>query len=234
MVLLMVASALVSLSAQNSEIELERVFSKRFDRPIAMIPVIGYRGEFFVAQQGGEIFHVGRGKASLVMKLGAEVSRNHNEEGLLSMALSPRFISDGRLFLYYSASFPRRSLLSEVKLVRTKAGAWKPLRPMQELLRVKQPYGNHNGGTVLFGPDGFLYLGLGDGGSGGDPKGHGQNLATILGTIIRIDVSKSGAVFEFPGIHITSRRAGAGMMRHVDVKSMLQGRILHGVPITSM
>jgi len=57
------------------------------------------------------------------------------------------------------------------------------------LLRVKQPYPNHNGGTMNFGPDGYLYMGLGDGGSGGDPQGNGQSLNTLLGKILRIDVN---------------------------------------------
>ena len=59
---------------------------------------------------------------------------------------------------------------------------------------MEQPYANHNGGQILFGPDGFLYVGLGDGGSAGDPKGHGQNTGTLLGTILRLDVSSLDAV----------------------------------------
>ena len=61
----------------------------------------------------------------------------------------------------------------------------------QVILEIAQPYGNHNGGALVFGPDGYLYVGLGDGGSGGDPQGHGQNLGTLLGSIIRIDPRRS-------------------------------------------
>ena len=60
------------------------------------------------------------------------------------------------------------------------------------IIEVSQPYPNHNGGQILFGPDGLLYIGLGDGGSAGDPKGNGQNVGTLLGSVLRIDVSAGG------------------------------------------
>ena len=63
----------------------------------------------------------------------------------------------------------------------------------QVLLAVPQPYDNHNGGMVTFGPDGYLYIGLGDGGDGGDPQGHGQDLTDLLGSLLRVDVSGAGA-----------------------------------------
>jgi glucose/arabinose dehydrogenase len=66
------------------------------------------------------------------------------------------------------------------------------------ILQVEQPYPNHNGGLLKFGPDGYLYVGLGDGGSAGDPEGHGQNLATLLGSILRLDVSQAGDSYDIP------------------------------------
>ena len=112
------------------------------------------------------------------------VSSRGSEEGLLGIALSPH---DARhLFLYYSAANPRRSVVSRFNYNREAA-------PESELviLEVEQPYPNHNGGQIAFGPDGYLYVGLGDGGSAGDPQGHGQDTATLLGSILRIDVSES-------------------------------------------
>ncbi len=108
-----------------------------------------------------------------------------NEEGLLGLAFSPDFSSDGHLFVYYSASNPRRSVLSHFSGDADRAD------PASETLvmEVEQPFGNHNGGHIEFGPDGMLYVALGDGGGGGDPGGNGQNLSTLLGSILRIDVA---------------------------------------------
>ena len=108
------------------------------------------------------------------------------EEGLLGLALSPS--NERHLFVYYSAASPRRSVVSRFDYN-------KAIAPESELviLEVPQPYANHNGGQIAFGPDGYLYIGLGDGGSAGDPRRNGQNPATLLGTILRIDVSEATA-----------------------------------------
>jgi glucose/arabinose dehydrogenase len=107
------------------------------------------------------------------------------EEGLLGLAFSPSFERDGAVYLYYSAGPPRRSVLSRFRVV---SGAIDPASE-QVILEVPQPFANHNGGQIAFGPDGYLYVALGDGGSGGDPLGNGQNLGELLGSILRIDVS---------------------------------------------
>ena len=112
------------------------------------------------------------------------VSSRGWEEGLLGLALSPN--NERHLYLYYSAANPRRSVVSRFNYNRAVA-------PDSELviLEVEQPYANHNGGQIAFGPDGYLYIGLGDGGSAGDPQGNGQDTSTLLGTILRIDVSEA-------------------------------------------
>ena len=119
------------------------------------------------------------------------VGSRRSEEGLLGLALDPS--NDGYVYLYYSAASPRRSVVS--RFTRSADGA---IRRDSELviLEVAQPYANHNGGQIAFGPDGFLYIGLGDGGSAGDPMGNGQDPSTLLGSILRIDVS--GATSEHP------------------------------------
>ena len=118
------------------------------------------------------------------MDITDRVNSRGSEEGLLGLALSPH--NERHLFLYYSASNPRRSVVSRFNYGRIAA-------PESELiiLEVEQPYPNHNGGQIAFGPDGYLYIGLGDGGAAGDPLGSGQNTSSLLGSILRIDVSES-------------------------------------------
>ena len=110
-----------------------------------------------------------------------------SEEGLLGLARDPT--NKARLYVYYSASSPRRSVVSRFNLIDDYSRA----DPDSELviLEVEQPYANHNGGQIAFGPDGYLYVGLGDGGSAGDPLGSGQDTSTLLGAILRIDVSQA-------------------------------------------
>ena len=111
------------------------------------------------------------------------------EEGLLSVALDPDFARNGYVYAYYSTGTLRRvTRLS--RFATTGQGETFAFDASSELVlfELAQPYANHNGGTVLFGPDGMLYLGFGDGGNANDPFRHGQNLTTYFGTIIRIDV----------------------------------------------
>ena len=115
------------------------------------------------------------------------VSDRGNEEGLLGLAFDPDYRNNGYFYVYYSAASPRRSVIARYHAPPGVSS----VDPSTEkiIMEIGQPFSNHNGGQVTFGPDGYLYVGLGDGGSGGDPRGHGQNLRTLLGTILRIDVS---------------------------------------------
>ena len=110
------------------------------------------------------------------------------EQGLLGLAFSPTFASDGLAYLHYTAPGPARTVISRF---RTADGGLNT-GSEEVLLQVEQPFPNHNGGQIAFGPDGLLYIALGDGGAGGDPLGHGQDLETLLGAVLRIDVSEPG------------------------------------------
>jgi uncharacterized repeat protein (TIGR03806 family) len=114
------------------------------------------------------------------------------EQGLLGMAFHPDFANNGEIYLYYSTDTPNlRSNISRFTFI---SGMWQE----EIILSIRQPYGNHNGGNIMFGPDdGYLYIGLGDGGSGGDPQGNGQNRFTLLGSMLRIDID-NGSPYSIP------------------------------------
>ncbi len=117
------------------------------------------------------------------------------ERGLLSLAFHPDYVSNGRFFVDYTNT-NGDTVISEFLV---SAGDPNVADDTSEtlLLQVAQPFENHNGGQLQFGPDGMLYIGMGDGGSGGDPFGHGQDITTLLGALLRIDVD-SGSPFSIP------------------------------------
>lgn len=168
-----------------------------FERPVWMEAPPGEPGRLFVVEQGGAI-HVFDNRRDadttrVFLDLREQVlaynNGGHNEEGLLALAFHPKYQENGYFFVYYSAARPRRGVLSRFKVHADDPHRADPSSE-QPFIIVEQPFGNHNGCTVLFGPDGFLYASFGDGGSAHDPFGHGQNLGTLLGTIIRIDVDR--------------------------------------------
>ncbi len=164
---------------------------RRFDEPTNLVQTPA--GRVLVSERDGRVWGFDGWQpdaaAAELLDITGRVSSRGSEEGLLGMALDPN--DAGHLYLYYSASKPRRSVVARFDLAPDAAA----IDPDSELviLSVGQPYPNHNGGMLAFGPDGYLYIGLGDGGSGGDPQGHGQNTATLLGAILRIDVADATA-----------------------------------------
>ncbi|MCX8072877.1 MAG: PQQ-dependent sugar dehydrogenase [Candidatus Binatia bacterium] len=108
-----------------------------------------------------------------------------SEQGLLGLAFHPQYADNGRFFINYTDT-AGNTVVAEYR-VSSNPDIADPT-PVQVILQVSQPYANHNGGHLAFGPDGYLYIGLGDGGSAGDPQGNGQNPATLLGKMLRIDV----------------------------------------------
>ena len=110
------------------------------------------------------------------------------ERGLLSVAFHPNYESNGRFFVNYTASRPNlKTIIAEYHVSSNPNVSQTSERV---ILSIDQPFTNHNGGQLQFGPDGYLYVGMGDGGSGGDPQGNGQNLNSLLGKILRIDVDR--------------------------------------------
>ena len=110
------------------------------------------------------------------------------ERGLLGLAFHPDFPSNGRLFVNYTRTPDGATVIAEYQGTNSRLPA--PSVSERILLVIPQPYGNHNGGMIAFGPDGFLYIGMGDGGAGGDPGNRGQDPTSLLGKILRIDVNQ--------------------------------------------
>ncbi len=173
----------------------ERAFPNlEFKRPIVVTHAGDGSNRLFVAEQEGiiKVFKNDQETEEATVFLDIEehvVYRDDkNEEGLLGFAFHPKFKQNGEFFVYYTST--EADLLSKISRFRVSKDNPNVADPASEevILRVPQPYWNHNGGTIAFGGDGFLYIALGDGGSGNDPHGNGQNLTTLLGSILRIDI----------------------------------------------
>lgn len=179
------------------------------ERPLGLA-FIPSTGAAVVAGQGGRLWKIwldNSQPAALFGDISTRLIRPdpHNEEGLLGIVLSPQFNTDAAVYLHYTAGDPRRGVISRFR-VRDEV-----LDPDSEevILEVAQPYANHNGGQLAFGPDGYLYIALGDGGSFGDPKGRAQDLTQLLGSILRLDVSGPGSGYRIPADNPFSGRPAA-------------------------
>lgn len=175
----------------------------RYRRPLQLAHAGDDSGRLFVVEQNGRILVFENdptvSQHDVFLDIGDKVRRRHNEEGLLALAFHPDFATNRQFFIYYSASNPRRGVLS-----RFTANADDPNKtnPDSEkiIFEIEQPWGNHNGCSLNFGPDGYLYFSLGDGGSANDPLNSGQDLSTLLGAILRIDVDneEAGRAYAIP------------------------------------
>ena len=155
----------------------------------------------FVVEQPGRVlwFDVAKpAEPTVALDLTGKVLSSGNEEGMLGLAFHPQFKTNHKVFIQYS--FPKlgekrkrdpdtRNVIASFVMDPEHA----KILPESEkiVLEIKQPYENHNGGVLQFGPDGYLYIGLGDGGAANDPHGNGQNLKTLLGKFLRIDVDSA-------------------------------------------
>ena len=143
-------------------------------------------GRLFVNEQDGRVRVIGRDGA-LRTEPFLDISDrvlSGGERGLLGLAFHPGFPNPGLVYVDYTRTEDGATVISEFRATPQRADAGSE----RILLLIPQPFANHNGGQVAFGPDGDLYIGMGDGGSGGDPFGNGQNTRALLGKILRIDV----------------------------------------------
>jgi glucose/arabinose dehydrogenase len=175
--------------AGKPTVELEPVVSG-LTNPVYVTDAGDGSGRLFVVEQSGIIRIIQNGVLLSTPFLDIrERVESGGEKGLLSVAFHPNYKSNGRFFVDYTT---RQSKQLKTIIAEFQVSAADPnladLTSERVLLQIDQPFDNHNGGLVLFGPDGYLYIGMGDGGSGGDPFGNGQNLNAFLGKLLRIDV----------------------------------------------
>ncbi|WP_439484255.1 PQQ-dependent sugar dehydrogenase [Cyclobacterium plantarum] len=174
-----------------------------FNRPLDIQHPGDGSDRLFVVEQRGVVTvfpnQQETGEKSTFLNLVNQVNDTGNEEGLLGLAFHPDYASNGFFYVNYTASNPARTVISRFQVSESDPDQADPQSEMV-LLEIDQPYTNHNGGKIAFGPDGYLYVSVGDGGSGGDPQGNGQNRATLLGSILRIDIdaSSSGKNYGIP------------------------------------
>jgi glucose/arabinose dehydrogenase len=114
------------------------------------------------------------------------------EQGLLGLAFHPNYNSNGYFYIDYVADNPTRTVIARYSVSANNPNV-ADKNSEQVVLEISQPFSNHKGGQLAFGADGYLYIGVGDGGSEGDPSGNGQNISTLLGKILRINVDSSSA-----------------------------------------
>ena len=160
--------------------------------PVELVVAPGQPDRAYVVEQGVsgparvQTFVPGDAAPTTFLDLTSRVVSN-GERGLLGLAFHPDYAENGRVFVSYTAANPNRSVVSE--FARAEGDALSADAASERVvLEVPQPATNHNGGQITFGPDGYLYLGLGDGGGANDEYGNGQNLETLLGAILRLDV----------------------------------------------
>jgi glucose/arabinose dehydrogenase len=146
-------------------------------------------GRLFVVEQGGRIKVLAPSAAtpSVFLDISGRVLAG-GEQGLLGLAFHPQYAANGRLFVNYTRQPDGATVIAEYRV--SPADPSVALQAETVLLTVTQPFANHNGGMIEFGPDGFLYIALGDGGSGNDPDDRAQDLDDLLGKILRIDVDR--------------------------------------------
>jgi len=184
--------ALIVLSASllpaGAAIGVRQVASS-LERPLWAGAPAKIDGKLWVMEQAGRVWSFdlasAQRSAQPFLDICSEVSRKGNEEGLLGLAFDPDFLVNGR----YYVNFTDKDHFTRIVRLISDDHATTDVAKAETVVRFKQPFENHNGGWIAFGPDGMLYIGNGDGGSANDPNNNGQSLDTLLGKILRIDVS---------------------------------------------
>ena len=190
MVLLGVLVATLTGSATAAEGAFRRVVVARgLDAPVQVTAPRNEARRLYVVEQRGTIRVIERGtlRDGFFLDIRGQVVAG-GEQGLLGLAFDPKYATNRFVYVNYTDTN------GDTRVVRYRTDGRRALAATaRALLRVGQPYGNHNGGGLAFGPDGFLYVGTGDGGSGGDPENRAQNMQSPLGKMLRLNVRRPGS-----------------------------------------
>ena len=182
--------------------------------PVFITAAPGDTTRLFVVEQGGTIMIIEDGVtlAQPFLDLTDRVVTG-GERGLLSMAFDPDFSENGRFYVNYTGA-GNATFVSRFQ-VKSKNPNIALKKSERVILSIKQPYTNHNGGQLQFGPDGYLYIGMGDGGSGGDPLNNGQDLTSRLGAMLRIDVNE--LPYSIPSTNPFVNPVTSGIIAHPEI-----------------
>ena len=184
--------------APMPKLKLQRIAPEMvFRRPVQVAFEPGVDARMYVLEQPGRVLVIDPNdraakEPKVFLDIRKQVNSRGNEEGLLSIAFHPKFRENQTFFLYYTAMDAERNRVNVLSRWKADKDAGTGKSESEEvLLTVKDPYSNHNGGTILFGADGMLYLSCGDGGAANDPLAAGQDLGTLLAKVLRIDVDRA-------------------------------------------
>jgi len=180
--------ASVSGSAFGAETTFRRaVFARGFDAPVLLTYAPGEPRTAYVVEQPGRVLRLRGGRRTVFLDIRGRVEYG-GEQGLLGLSFDPGYAKNRRFYVAYTSRAGRNT----VARFRSNGAKAVP-SSLKLLLAVPDPYGNHNGGHLTFGPDGRLYTSIGDGGSGGDPENRAQNMQSQFGKLLALDVSKPAA-----------------------------------------
>ncbi len=195
----LIGSGLLALSMTASAQLKSTLYASGFSLPIAMVQDPTNTTRQFVIQQRGLVRCVINGvvQGTNALSLVGTVSTAGSEKGLLGMCFDPNYAKNGIVYFYYTSGNTSGSTTSWISKVQRNIANPNlfDFGTLDPIFTLAQPFENHNGGTIRFGADGFMYVGLGDGGSGGDPGDRAQNLTNLLGKMLRIDPSSDA----YPG-----------------------------------
>lgn len=169
-------------------------FASGFDAPVLVTYAPGEPQTLYVVEQPGRVVRLRAGKRTIFLDVTRDVAYG-GEQGLLGLAFHPKYAKNRLLYIAYTSSDGKNTV------ARYRSNGSAAARSSRKfLLSVPDPYGNHNGGQLAFGRDGRLYTTIGDGGSGGDPEDRAQNMDSLFGKLLRLDVAKPGANWAIAGL----------------------------------